>query len=74
MADLKELYDYVDAHAQEYIELLQKFCRQPSISAQNLGIREMVDMIQALRTYQANAAAVEMNKGILKKALEISKN
>lgn len=35
---------------------------------------EMVDMIQALRTYQANAAAVEMNKGILKKALEISKN
>ncbi|WP_367924898.1 M20/M25/M40 family metallo-hydrolase [uncultured Ruthenibacterium sp.] len=46
MADLKELYDYVDAHAQEYIELLQKFCRQPSISAQNLGIREMVDMIQ----------------------------
>ncbi|EOT40012.1 flagellar basal body rod protein FlgC [Enterococcus columbae] len=35
---------------------------------------EMVDMIQALRTYQANAAAVEMNKNILRKALEISKN
>lgn len=35
---------------------------------------EMVDMIQALRTYQANASAVEMNKNILRKALEISKN
>ena len=46
MTDLKELYDYVDAHAQEYIELLQKFCRQPSISAQNVGMREMVDLIR----------------------------
>lgn len=44
--DLKKLYEYVDAHAQEYIELLQKFCRQPSVSAQNVGIREMVDLIK----------------------------
>ena len=28
MRDLQKIYDYVDAHAQEYIELLQKFCRQ----------------------------------------------
>jgi flagellar basal-body rod protein FlgC len=34
---------------------------------------EMVDMIQALRTYEANASAVEMNKSMLRKALEISK-
>ena len=42
---MKRLYDYVDAHKDEYIALLQKFCRQPSISAQNVGIREMVDLI-----------------------------
>lgn len=34
---------------------------------------EMVDMIQAMRTYEANTSAVEMNKTMLKKALEISK-
>ena len=45
MRDLQKIYDYVDAHAQEYIELLQKFCRQPSISAQNIGMREMVNLI-----------------------------
>ncbi|MGX7195984.1 flagellar basal body rod protein FlgC [Enterococcus olivae] len=35
---------------------------------------EMIDMIQALRTYEANASAVEMNKSMLRKALEISKD
>ncbi|KRL05517.1 flagellar basal body rod protein FlgC [Liquorilactobacillus oeni] len=35
---------------------------------------EMVDMIQAMRTYEANSSAAEMNKTILKNALEISKN
>jgi flagellar basal-body rod protein FlgC len=30
-------------------------------------------MLQAVRTYEANVSASEMNKTILKKALEISK-
>lgn len=34
---------------------------------------EMVQMIQTVRTYEANVSASEMNKTILKKALEISK-
>jgi flagellar basal-body rod protein FlgC len=33
----------------------------------------MVDMIQAMRTYEANETAAESNKEMLKKALEISK-
>lgn len=35
---------------------------------------EMVNMIQTMRTYEADTSAAEMNKTILKKALEISKN
>lgn len=35
---------------------------------------EMVAMIQALRTYEANASSLEANKLILRKALEISKD
>ncbi len=34
---------------------------------------EMVQMIQTVRTYEANVSASEINKTILKKALEISK-
>lgn len=34
---------------------------------------EMVDMIEAYRTYEANASALEANKNILRKALEITK-
>ena len=47
MEDLKALYEYVDAHADEYVELLQKFCRQPSVSATGEGIREMVELLKA---------------------------
>lgn len=43
---MKELFDYIDAHSQEYIALLQKFCRQPSISATGVGLREMAELIQ----------------------------
>ena len=35
---------------------------------------EMVNMIQAMRTYEANVSAQEANKSILTKALAISKN
>lgn len=35
---------------------------------------EMVAMIEALRTYEANASSLEANKLILRKALEISKD
>lgn len=34
---------------------------------------QMVDMIQAMRTYEANETAAESNKEMLKEALEISK-
>lgn len=57
---MKRLYDYVDAHKDEYIALLQKFCRQPSISAQNVGIKEMVDLIvKELATIQITPEIVE---------------
>lgn len=35
---------------------------------------EMIQMIEAVRTYEANASSLEANKMMLKKALEISKD
>lgn len=50
MRDYGELYRYIDGHAEEFIALLQQFCRQPSISSQGLGLREMAQLI--CRTFQ----------------------
>ncbi len=57
---MKQVYDYIDAHREEYVELLQKFCRQPSISAQGLGIREMAELlVKELRTVGIEAEVCE---------------
>jgi len=41
---LPQVYRYVDEHLEQAIELLQRLARQPSVSAQNLGIAEMADL------------------------------
>ncbi len=58
----KTVYDpeNPDANAEGYIQL-------PDINL----VTEMVDMIVASRTYEANATALEANKAMAKKALEI---
>ncbi|HLQ63270.1 MAG TPA: peptidase M20, partial [bacterium] len=45
---MKDVFDYIDAHRQEFIERLQRLCRQPSIAAQNVGIRETAQMVVQL--------------------------
>ena len=43
---MEEIYRYIDNHADEFVETLQRFCRQPSISSEGLGIREMVGILE----------------------------
>ena len=42
---LQKVLDYIEAHKQEYVELLQRFCRQPSLAGTGEGIREMAGMV-----------------------------
>ncbi|MCG1012427.1 flagellar basal body rod protein FlgC [Tepidanaerobacter sp. GT38] len=60
----KILYDptHPDADADGYVRL-------PNVNI----VTEMVDMISALRSYEANATAINSAKSILSKALEIGK-
>lgn len=46
MVGLKELYQYIDEHREQYIQWLQEACRQPSVSTQFRGIKEMADMVK----------------------------
>jgi len=43
---MEKVYQYIDEHQEEYIELLKSFCNQPSISSQNVGMREMADLVK----------------------------
>lgn len=43
---MKDIYDYIDAHADEFVADLQKFVQQPSISAQDIGLRDCAHLIR----------------------------
>jgi acetylornithine deacetylase/succinyl-diaminopimelate desuccinylase-like protein len=47
---MQDIYDYIDAHADDYVRDLQTLVRQPSISAQNVGLRECAELVQRMMT------------------------
>jgi len=42
---MRDVFDYIDQHADAYVERLRALCRQPSIAAQNVGMAETADMV-----------------------------
>lgn len=42
---LKKALDYIEAHREEYIELLRELCRQPSLAGTGEGIPEMIELV-----------------------------
>jgi len=45
---MKDVFGYIDEHREQFIERVQWLCRQPSIAAQNVGIREAAQMVGQL--------------------------
>ena len=43
---MEPVFAYIDAHSEEYIDLLKKFCSQPSVAAQHLGMVEMAKLVE----------------------------
>jgi acetylornithine deacetylase/succinyl-diaminopimelate desuccinylase-like protein len=41
-----EVYAYIDAHRAEHLEHLRRWLRQPSISAENVGVQQMAEMLR----------------------------
>lgn len=44
--DHQAVYDYIDGHLEDHIHELRRWLRQPSISAQNVGVQEMAEMLR----------------------------
>ncbi len=43
---MKDVYDYIDSHADDAVRELQELLRQPSISAQHIGLDECAELLQ----------------------------
>jgi len=53
---MDEIYTYIEEHVERTLVLLERLCRQPSISAQGVGLEEMADLVvQVMREYGLTA-------------------
>lgn len=46
--DLQDIFDYIDAHADESVRDLQELVQQPSISAQNVGLEDCARLVREM--------------------------
>src|SRR3972149_12205293 len=51
MVNFEKVGKHIDAHLNEHTKRMQEFLRQPSVSAENLGIRQCAEL---LKSYLAN--------------------
>jgi len=56
MANIDAIHRYIEEHEEEHIAKIQEFLRQPSISADNIGITECAEL---LRQYFSNMGCQE---------------
>ena len=54
---MQDIYDYIDAHADEFVRDLQTFVQQPSVSAQDIGLRDCAALIRDMETSIARSQA-----------------
>jgi len=45
---MDRVFQHIDAHRDEYIDLLRRLCRQPSIAAQGVGLAETAEQVEGL--------------------------
>ena len=61
---VKRIWNHIDEHADKHIQLVQEYLKQPSVSAQNLGMKECAEMtLSRLRDLGANASLVTYEGG-----------
>lgn len=54
--EMQNVYDYIEQHADEYVEFLRTLVRQPSIADTGEGIQEVVQLVKQSRKALGPAA------------------
>jgi len=60
---VKQVFDYIDGHWQEAVEDLMQLLRQPSISAQGVGIEETAKLVAQMMAQYGVSSQVLPSKG-----------
>src|SRR5690349_5045018 len=61
---LQSAFDYIDSHADAFVQRLQALCRQPSVSAQNLGLEETFAQVEQMaRAVGAETERIDLEGG-----------
>jgi acetylornithine deacetylase/succinyl-diaminopimelate desuccinylase-like protein len=61
---MEQIYDYIDNHLSEAIKDLMRLCRQPSISAQGVGMAEMAQLLsKVMQEYQVDTQILPVPGG-----------
>jgi acetylornithine deacetylase/succinyl-diaminopimelate desuccinylase-like protein len=61
---MEQFDTYVKENAERFIEELKEFCRQPSISTQNVGLEEMAELVRArLERLEAEVRLIPVDDG-----------
>ncbi|MDR7522601.1 MAG: M20/M25/M40 family metallo-hydrolase [Armatimonadota bacterium] len=60
---MKDVFQYIDAHEQAFIHDLQRLCRQPSVSAQGVGLQECAELLVAQMQARGIPAHLEAVSG-----------
>lgn len=61
---MRDIYDYIDAHADDAVRDLQALVRQPSVSAQGVGLRACADLVRDQMTRDGlDATLYELDGG-----------
>ncbi len=59
MTDMQAVDRYIEEHLEESLQELKRLCRQPSISAQNVGIRECAELTATILREHGFSARVQ---------------
>ena len=61
---VQSIFDYIDSHFDDHVAEVQRYLRQPSVSAQNLGMQECAEMTaEYLRALGADVRLVPLEGG-----------
>lgn len=61
---MRELLQFIDDHADDYVAMVQRLCRQPSVAAQGIGMAETASMVEGLlHGLGAASRQIEMRDG-----------
>jgi acetylornithine deacetylase/succinyl-diaminopimelate desuccinylase-like protein len=61
---MQRVFEHIDAHSERTLTLLKRLCRQPSISAEDLGLEEMAELTATvMREYGISAEILPTDGG-----------